>query len=142
MATIIGPKGLVEAASFFANKLGIESHDFTLIIERKKLEQGIRGLCLYDPEEREFTIELERRNTSSRHINIYSVLAHEMVHVKQYVKNELVDFHSSLVLWNGKLMPSDMYWDAPWEIEAYGLQQGLYERWVMEKECHHHTQKN
>jgi hypothetical protein len=71
------------------------------------------------------------------------VLAHEMVHVKQYAKNEL---GKDLALarggkglrivtrWQGKYWTpntkEDEYWDAPWEIEAYGREVGLHHKWV------------
>lgn len=60
------------------------------------------------------------------------ILAHEMVHVKQYVTGQLMDYvYGSMVRWNGKKMLYDdndveRYYDSPWEIEAYGRQLGLY----------------
>jgi len=57
-------------------------------------------------------------------------LAHEMVHVKQYVKNELVDLVSTdfnvSVYKNKKYNLAKVnYHDQPWEIEAYGRTPGL-----------------
>jgi hypothetical protein len=60
------------------------------------------------------------------------MLAHEMVHVKQFATGELVDYTSGkTVKWQGKRMSvrdDDGYWTLPWEIEAYGRQPGLYAR--------------
>ena len=60
------------------------------------------------------------------------MLAHEMVHVKQFARGELVDYSSGkTVKWQGKRMSvrdDDGYWTLPWEIEAYGRQPGLYAR--------------
>jgi len=60
------------------------------------------------------------------------MLAHEMVHVKQFATGELVDYSSGkTVKWQGKRMSvrdDDGYWTLPWEIEAYGRQPGLYAR--------------
>jgi len=60
------------------------------------------------------------------------ILAHEIVHVKQYVTGQLMDYNNGqMVRWNGKKMfydenDVDSYYDSPWEIEAYGQQVGLY----------------
>lgn len=61
---------------------------------------------------------------------IVSTLAHEMVHVKQFVKNELIDLPSTdynvSVFKNKKYNLNRIsYYDQPWEIEAYGRERGL-----------------
>lgn len=60
---------------------------------------------------------------------LITYMAHEMVHVKQYIKNELVDLVSTdfelSVYKNKKYRTSMPYWDQPWEIEAYGRERGL-----------------
>ena len=55
---------------------------------------------------------------------ILETLAHEMVHVKQYIMGETND---QLSVWRGRKLDSDAidYWDHPWEIEAMGLESGL-----------------
>jgi hypothetical protein len=79
---------------------------------------------------RSFLIEIDASISSTR--RLMTALAHEMVHVKQYAKSEMCDLfrgpHASK--WNGKPVNEDdvEYWDLPWEIEAYGREQGLYER--------------
>jgi len=66
------------------------------------------------------------------------VLAHEMVHVKQYTKRELKDYvNSNHVKWHGVKMHYDeqnyeQYFESPWEIEAYGRQVGLYNGFKLE----------
>lgn len=61
-------------------------------------------------------------------------LAHEMVHVKQGILGELgmskTLFNGRYTQWKGEwlLEKSIDYWDHPWEIEAYGKELGLYER--------------
>ena len=49
------------------------------------------------------------------------VLAHEMVHVKQYVKNELMIPDDKRVIWKGKeyYLSHDYNRFLPWEKEAY-----------------------
>lgn len=59
-------------------------------------------------------------------------LAHEIVHVKQYVQGELIDHkEADLHHWQGKLHKANVnkdedYWVAPWEIDAHGREIGLY----------------
>jgi hypothetical protein len=73
------------------------------------------------------------------------ILGHEMVHVKQHSKNELQNGHvvaarGGLKIyskWMGEIWKpkgkEDAYFDAPWEIEAYGREVGLYAKWVQYK---------
>jgi hypothetical protein len=56
-------------------------------------------------------------------------LAHEMVHVKQYAKCEL-KFHErgNVVTFQKQQYSDDEYWESPWEIEAYGREPGLWQK--------------
>jgi hypothetical protein len=56
--------------------------------------------------------------------NILKTLAHEMIHVKQYVYNETDEY---LSMWRGKKINHEKvdYWKHPWEIDAYGNEAGL-----------------
>lgn len=59
------------------------------------------------------------------------VLAHEMVHVKQMARKELVEFGDrGVAYWNKKRYKVEkanyiqyLFW--PWEVEAFGLEKGL-----------------
>lgn len=55
-------------------------------------------------------------------------LAHEMVHVKQYAQGELkYNRKERLHRFQGKKYhPNYLYWEQPWEIEAFGRELGLY----------------
>lgn len=69
-------------------------------------------------------------NKSPSLLYIISSLAHEMVHVKQYVKNELIDLSSTdfnVSVYKNKRFNSNKvpYSEQPWEIEAYGRTPGL-----------------
>ena len=130
---IEGPKGLVAAAEFYAKLLGIENIDFTLTIKRGKLGANALGLCSYSPENDEYEVELERRWYDGNP-DIYELLAHEMVHIKQYVTGEMEDRYTNDgqdvdTYWQGEIYPDTNYLDAPWEIEAYGKQVGMHFRW-------------
>jgi len=84
------------------------------------------GYCL-SLDKRHFEIEVDR---SMRLRRLLETVAHEMVHVKQYARNELDDRCSK---WQGKLIdPKTDYWDRPWEIEAHGREVGLFVRWAQD----------
>ena len=56
------------------------------------------------------------------------LLAHELVHVKQYVVGDL-SMRSKGMYWKGELTKIDNmmeYFKSPWEIEAYGLERYLW----------------
>jgi hypothetical protein len=52
-------------------------------------------------------------------------LAHELTHVKQYIKKELIE-KDGFDFWKGVKYKGDtLYYKAPWEIEAYGFEHCL-----------------
>ncbi len=76
-----------------------------------------------------FTVTIEEAFSSL----MMSRIAHEMVHVKQFVKGELIITKEGEAIWKGKNLGQ---WDAieyrerPWEKEAYAKQQGLRDKFV------------
>ena len=80
---------------------------------------------------REFRIELD---TSMRHSfeNILIWLAHEMVHLKQFVRKELWDYETGRVQWKSRTYGKVHYDDQPWEVEAYRLEGILYDQFAEE----------
>jgi len=78
---------------------------------------------------RDFTITMTNRVGIMRSLII---LAHEMVHVKQYARNELsYSNRTNNDLWMGKPLGIGNidYWDLPYEIEANGREKGLVYQW-------------
>jgi len=75
---------------------------------------------------REFSIELDASmNHPFDQILIW--LAHEMVHLKQFVRGELFDYETGSVQWKSKRYSRDInYSKQPWEKEAYRLEGKLY----------------
>ena len=68
--------------------------------------------------------------------DIFATVAHEMVHVKQYVTREMSDGpKSNIVIWQGCSIDihSMPYIDYPWEKEAYAEQELLLESWKLER---------
>ena len=95
------------------------------------------GYCEYeidgDGTPRTFIIDILR---TRRKINMFKVLAHEMVHVKQIAKGEMKDRYVKskyVTLWFGEKYTEDVsYWDHPWELEAYGLEHSLVAKFLIE----------
>ncbi len=98
-----------------------------------KKKEGAYGFChiiddnLNKP--REFMIELD---TSMIHPfdQILTWLAHEMVHLKQFVRKELFDYATGKVQWKSRTYQNRgrvNYNSQPWEKEAYRLEGELYE---------------
>jgi hypothetical protein len=78
---------------------------------------------------RDFLIEM---NPKIGGRNILKSLAHEMVHIKQYAYDETND---NLTRWKGIPIDGNFedYWRQPWEIEAYGIEAGLFRKFVVEE---------
>jgi hypothetical protein len=136
---------LVEAADFFARCLmhGRMVDNLEIDIEIEK-NLDVQGCCINEDDNsrsRFFTVQLRKDNLDE----MVQTLAHEMIHVKQYAKNEHVKKHLTTKgglkiqsYWMGKLWKPIKdevdYYDAPWEIEAYGREVGLMHRWIKHKE--------
>ena len=126
------------AVWFYAEKLMgkrlVNTLELTINLTRNLTEkEGAEGFCIWDEWEtaktpRAFTIDLDC-SISIR--NILINLAHEMVHVKQWVKGEMYEYTTPNMVrfMKTKYDMNDMdYYDYPWEIEAYGRQLGLFIR--------------
>jgi len=66
---------------------------------------------------REFILNIKRNIDTEE---ILRTIAHEMVHVKQYVYGQL---NEQMTIWNGQKVNDGQYeyFDSPWEIEAHQL---------------------
>ena len=118
-----------EAAEFYAEKLDLPEDTIIAVGLYDKLE--VAGYCQYNTEEviPYFIVGIET-DVEDGEDDPLTVLAHEMVHVKQYVTGDLVD-HGTHCSWKGKnykeyQADSDEYYFSPWEVEAFGMQVGLY----------------
>ena len=128
---------LVEiAAWYYAEKLMgkrlINNLEININLKRGLYKKdNTEGTAIWEDESgrpKEFTIELDC-DTKVR--NILITLAHEMVHVKQWAKNEMYEYYKGDEVRFMKTkydMNNLNYWDFPWEIEAYGKQLGLFIR--------------
>jgi hypothetical protein len=126
---------------YAANRLMSERlhNNIEVFVTFKDLKTKECGFCW--PEDfderthRFFCIEV---NTTKTRRNQIRTLLHEMVHVKQYAKGELRDDRRSTQLsrWLGELHKDEDYdyWELPWEIEAYGREEGLYRMYTRHKQ--------
>jgi hypothetical protein len=133
---------LERAAQFFAAQLMDPRMVRNLEIDIEvRSNMDVDGECVDEDgvkNPRYFTIGLKRQPLDE----MIKVLGHEMVHVKQHAKNELqsgvmVFARGGLTMrskWKGEIWKPKAkecpYYDSPWEIEAYGREVGLYQRWL------------
>ena len=131
-------ESVTDACHFYLQKLGVSKRKLNnvrliLIVADMKYDQGS---CVNTnrPKTYEITIhnKLDKRSK-------FKTLAHEIVHLKQWLTGEMKDHIKSeditKTYWKGKLWKNsgdelDDYYDSPWEIEAYGKEEGLYARWM------------
>ena len=85
---------------------------------------------------REFLITLDRRLDEE---TILIMLAHEMVHVKQYAYKQLKHNVRSLekVIWKGRYVNEKKvkYERLPWEREAFSMEDGLFIMYVADNDA-------
>ena len=128
---------LVEiAAWYYAEKLmgkrTIDNLEININLRKDLMDKdNSEGTAIWEDENirpKEFLIELD---VGVKTRNLLITLAHEMVHVKQWAKNEMYEYYKpDEVRFNKtKFNMSEIdYWDYPWEIEAFGRQLGLFVR--------------
>ena len=126
----VGSAALYYGALLLGTRMLNNIHlDIKLTKNLKKKEQAY-GYCHITDDNlnkpREFMIELD---ASMKHPfdQILTWLAHEMVHVKQFVRKELWDYETGRVQWKSRSFGRVHYNDQPWEKEAYRLEGELYE---------------
>tara|TARA_B100000424_G_scaffold102517_1_gene77161 strand:- start:2852 stop:3274 length:423 start_codon:yes stop_codon:yes gene_type:complete len=81
------------------------------------------GFCMME-DKNQFEIELDKKLSIK---DMVTALCHEMVHVKQFARKEMVDgVETGVARWKSKTIPLDTnYWDLPWEKEAYRMEKKL-----------------
>lgn len=138
-STIKNRKLVERAAWYYAERLMGKRLIKTLVININLIrnyteKEGCEGSAIWDSWDdlrktpRDFTIELDS-SISLR--NMLINLAHEIVHVKQWVKGEMYEYADpNMVRFMKKKydMNNLDYFDYPWEIEAFGRQLGLFVR--------------
>ena len=109
-----------------ADILNINSADITADIYRDPADDAI-GYCSGDIDEVSISI-----NQCLKGNDWVEVLAHELIHAKQYLHGELEDSEPMVHYWHGnkfvtvhELFDYDAYTRLPWEREAFSKQRSL-----------------
>ena len=117
-----------------AKKLGIHRMR-TLYVQAVLTKiKNADGYCsMEDDEKRTFTIEV---NKTLKLRQLIMTLIHEMVHVKQFARNEMVDYPTNgRYRWKSKTVPQNIsYEKMPWEREASRLQEKLTDEFWREEQ--------
>lgn len=117
------------AATWYAHALGIAEADFELTIDYLEDEEMVGAAqILYHKGVAVITMNTTQDESDDE----LELLAHEMVHLKQYVTGQMIDLlMTGGVIWEGTAYDactdanSWAYWNAPWELEAFSRQRGL-----------------
>ena len=95
-----------------------------------KMKDDVNGWC-YHVDGNACHIEIDKRQKGDDFI---TCVLHELVHVKQFLKRELVDTNGLESKWKGEAYLYIDYYNLPWEKEAYHLQEVLLKEY--KNECH------
>ena len=109
-----------------AKELGINRLYSKCIIVKfsTKLESEAQGLCWGDKKTHaEISIARTSEGETMTMESMMQTLAHGMVHAKQYLRGELCGYTAA---WKGRKPRNYKYENAPWEKEAYRLEEELF----------------
>lgn len=106
--------------------------DISILFKKIPPQENTIGTCLMQDNNRTFEIEIQKGLSFDE---IVKTVCHEMVHVKQYARNEMTDS-----TWKGKLRwrnrfikKNTSYSKLPWEREAYRKQKTLSKSYYKSK---------
>lgn len=135
-------KDLIEACiKLYAQELKISKKKFTLAVFSKKglaKNEALNGVAMKLTDNL-YGIDLD---SSLRMEKLIEVIAHEMVHIKQFVMGNL-KYEGRSFYWHGKkvIRSKINYYDHPWEIEAWSkekvLASKIFKIWVKAESVHH-----
>jgi hypothetical protein len=125
---------VTEAIYFFAKELELDNKP-NILVEAKypSWPTFVHGYMspektVDDIEHYKVVVHLNRNMAS-----VIRTVAHEMVHVKQFNKKEL-KYVGSRISWKGDLYKDNHpYHTRPWEIEAFGMDKELSEKFLAHK---------
>ena len=98
--------------------------DISVIFKKIPEKENTIGTCLMLDNNRNFEIEIQKGLSFDE---IVKTLCHEMVHVKQYARNEMTDsYWKGQMRWRNRFIDKNTrYSKLPWEREAYRKQNTL-----------------
>jgi Zn-finger domain-containing protein len=121
---------LRRATLFYLNCLNQYNSNITVHIVQMP-DLGADGTC-EKISKKEFIIEL---NSDLKLEHCLITLAHEAVHIKQYLTKQLKTWYlktGTIDIWEGKRFRNVDYFQQPWEAEALLLEEQLYIDFVSE----------
>lgn len=97
--------------------------DITVKLTNCMKTSGAYGYCLECETNRVFEIEVDK---NLRAYDLVSTLCHELTHLKQYARSEMVHQDDGRIRWKKKVYPLNVsYEDSPWEKEAFKVEHDL-----------------
>jgi|Laugrefabdmm15dn_1035133.scaffolds.fasta_scaffold02261_4 hypothetical protein len=121
------------ALKFYCNELGIDPSKIILFLSEAD-DMDVAGYC--DRLDDEYVVKLVETQLEHNAPPL-AILAHELVHVMQYESGLLEDLPDGLCRWKGKIyldpcifLCENIYYNAPWEHQAYALQDRLYYKYL------------
>tara|TARA_B100001059_G_scaffold177211_1_gene177768 strand:- start:139 stop:525 length:387 start_codon:yes stop_codon:yes gene_type:complete len=108
---------ITDVAYFCVDRLMPRMKTLDIEIQINNLKDQAVGYCMMQDDNRTFELEVDKKLDDDE---LITTVCHEMVHVKQYARNELGinDNHDG-----------ENYYDLPYEKEAYELQEILLEEY-------------
>lgn len=82
---------------------------------------------------RNFRIYIDSKRSKREQLH---TLGHEITHVKQYAKGEVIDVTNVLAIWKNEEFSMEGekdkfdYFFRPWEVESFGYERGLYKKYI------------
>lgn len=121
------------ASNLFGHKM-LPHLTFRIICTHELSASGFCGPSDIADLSRPRDFEIELLNKDRTRLSIITTLAHEMVHAKQFAYGQLKDKvvkRKFVTTWHGVPYDDEVdYWDHPWEIEAYGLENSLVAKFL------------
>ena len=96
-----------------------------IAVRIRKFNDDAIGYCMMEDTNRQFEIEISKDLSLK---DFVTTMCHEMVHVKQYARNEMNGLATDRRWKKCNVSDSVGYWDLPWEKEAHRLEGKLAQK--------------
>ena len=101
----------------------VRTLDITVKLTRCMEKSNAMGYCLELDDHKTFEIELDK---NLRLYDTVSTLCHELTHLRQYYRKEMVNLNYGRVRWKKKTYKESLsYEKRPWEKEAFKIETQL-----------------
>lgn len=115
------------AVAFCIDELMPKANKLEIRVSLKTIKTDAMGYSMMGDDKYQYELEIEKDQTLREFVG---TICHEMVHVKQYYKNQMDPGPvAGEYRWNKEKIPENtQYSDLPWEKEAYDLQYKLADK--------------